>query len=142
MSSDPCGADNYPGRRSFDSLEVGSDIGSKSSNSSRKSFEDAETTHFLDQETTASYFTSPSTRSNKNSSGSRDRHQQDLLIETNVEAGTAIPYVDETEDMEAIKEKPVTWRSLPRKDPHACPSVGAINTNLNGIIHLLPIAIF
>ncbi|KAF2641048.1 MFS general substrate transporter [Massarina eburnea CBS 473.64] len=39
-----------------------------------------------------------------------------LHIETNVQAGAALPHNDETEQAEAVKEKPVTWRSLPRKD--------------------------
>jgi MFS family permease len=37
-------------------------------------------------------------------------------IETNIRAGTALPQVDETEQAEAAKEKPISWRSLPRKD--------------------------
>lgn len=41
---------------------------------------------------------------------------RDLTIETKVEAGTALPHVDDTEVADAAKEKPVSWRSLPRKD--------------------------
>ncbi|KAF2802485.1 MFS general substrate transporter [Mytilinidion resinicola] len=33
-----------------------------------------------------------------------------------VEAGTGLPHIDEDEGAGAAKEKPVTWRSLPRKD--------------------------
>lgn len=46
----------------------------------------------------------------------RDRRSHDLLIETNVQAGTALPHVDDTENADAAKSKPVSWRSLPRKD--------------------------
>jgi hypothetical protein len=45
-----------------------------------------------------------------------DGHSRSLNLETNARAGTALPHIDETEQTEAIKEKPVTWRSLPRKD--------------------------
>jgi hypothetical protein len=41
---------------------------------------------------------------------------RDRIIETKVEAGTALPHVDDTEIADAAKEKPVSWRSLPRKD--------------------------
>jgi len=117
MSSRHRDTDNYPGRRSpSERLEAGSDIESKSSNSSRKSLEDAGTASLLDQESTASFIPRSSTSSPSGSSGRRDRRQQDLLIDTNVEAGTALPHIDELESVEAIKEKPVTWRSLPRKD--------------------------
>ncbi|KAF2795066.1 MFS general substrate transporter [Melanomma pulvis-pyrius CBS 109.77] len=51
-----------------------------------------------------------------NSSSSRDRRPRNLILETNAQAGTALPHVDETEQVEAIKEKFVSWRSLPRKD--------------------------
>ncbi|PSN75512.1 MFS general substrate transporter [Corynespora cassiicola Philippines] len=46
----------------------------------------------------------------------RNRRHRDLVIETNIEAGAAVPHIDETEQAEAAKEKPVSWRSLPRKD--------------------------
>jgi hypothetical protein len=44
------------------------------------------------------------------------RRSRDLLIETTVRAGTALPHVDDTENAEAAKAEPVAWRSLPRKD--------------------------
>jgi hypothetical protein len=46
----------------------------------------------------------------------RDRRSRDLILNTNLQAGTALPQVDETEQVEATKEKPISWRSLPRKD--------------------------
>ncbi|KAL5117329.1 hypothetical protein ACEQ8H_004774 [Pleosporales sp. CAS-2024a] len=49
-------------------------------------------------------------RSNSRS-GSRD-----LFLETNVQAATALPHMDDTENADAAKSKPVPWRSLPRKD--------------------------
>jgi hypothetical protein len=45
--------------------------------------------------------------------GNRSR---DLFIEINNQAGTALPHVDDTENADAAKGKPVLWRSLPRKD--------------------------
>jgi MFS family permease len=38
-----------------------------------------------------------------------------LLINTEIQAGTAVPHVDDTEQTEATN-KPVSWSSLPRKD--------------------------
>ncbi|KAF2117411.1 major facilitator superfamily domain-containing protein [Lophiotrema nucula] len=49
-------------------------------------------------------------------SSDRDRRERQLLLETNVEAGTGLPQVDDTEQVEATKEKAVAWRDLPRKD--------------------------
>ena len=48
--------------------------------------------------------------------GARRQPQRQLSIDTNVRAGTALPQVDDTEQAEAAKEKPISWRSLPRKD--------------------------
>ena len=42
--------------------------------------------------------------------------QRQFSIETNIRAGTALPQIDDTEQAEAAKEKPISWRSLPRKD--------------------------
>ncbi|KAF1850151.1 MFS general substrate transporter [Cucurbitaria berberidis CBS 394.84] len=44
------------------------------------------------------------------------RRSRDFLIDTNVQAGTAIPSADVSERTEATKGKLVAWRSLPRKD--------------------------
>jgi len=44
------------------------------------------------------------------------RRSRDLVIETNVRSGTGLPHVDDTENAEAAKGQPVSWRSLPRKD--------------------------
>jgi hypothetical protein len=44
------------------------------------------------------------------------RRSRDLVIATNVQAGTALPHVDDTENADAAKGKPVSWRSLPRRD--------------------------
>ncbi|KAH7381304.1 major facilitator superfamily domain-containing protein [Phaeosphaeria sp. MPI-PUGE-AT-0046c] len=46
----------------------------------------------------------------------RSCRSRDLLIETNVRGGTALPHLDDTENAHAAKSKPVSWRSLPRKD--------------------------
>lgn len=46
----------------------------------------------------------------------RGRRSRDLLIDTNVQGGTAMPHVDDTENADVAKSKPVSWRSLPRKD--------------------------
>lgn len=42
--------------------------------------------------------------------------QRQLSIETNIRPSTALPHIDDTEQAEAAKEKPIPWRSLPRKD--------------------------
>jgi hypothetical protein len=44
------------------------------------------------------------------------RRSRDQRIVTNVHAGIALPQIDDTEIAEAAKEKPILWRSLPRKD--------------------------
>jgi hypothetical protein len=41
---------------------------------------------------------------------------RDLLIATNLHAGTGLPHVDDTENLKSAKDEPVSWRSLPRKD--------------------------
>jgi MFS family permease len=51
----------------------------------------------------------------ENLTGGR-RRSRDQFLKTNIEAGTALPHVDDTEIAEAAKERPVSWRSLPRKD--------------------------
>ena len=48
--------------------------------------------------------------------GQSRRRSRDLLIDTTVRAGTALPNVDDTELADAVKEPPVAWRELPRKD--------------------------
>lgn len=47
---------------------------------------------------------------------SRRRRSRDLSIETNIQAGTALPQVDDSENANAAESKPISWRSLPRKD--------------------------
>lgn len=47
---------------------------------------------------------------------SSQAQQRQLSIEINIRAGTGLPQIDETEQAEAAKERPITWRSLPRKD--------------------------
>ena len=42
--------------------------------------------------------------------------QRQLSIDTNVHAGTGLPRIDFSEQAETAKEKPISWRSLPRKD--------------------------
>ncbi|KAL6709845.1 hypothetical protein ACN47E_000630 [Coniothyrium glycines] len=44
------------------------------------------------------------------------RRSRDLFIDTTVRAGTALPQVDDSEQTEATKEKPISWKALPRKD--------------------------
>lgn len=51
-----------------------------------------------------------------NGNSSREHRSRDLLLETNIQAGTAVPHRDDTENADAAKSKPVSWRSLPRKD--------------------------
>lgn len=46
----------------------------------------------------------------------RPHAQRQLSIETNVHAGTGLPQIDDTEEVEAAKEKPISWMALPRKD--------------------------
>lgn len=41
---------------------------------------------------------------------------RELSIDTNLRAGTALSQIDDTEQAEAAKEKPISWHSLPRKD--------------------------
>lgn len=48
-------------------------------------------------------------------SDSRGR-SRDLFVETNVQPGTALTHVDDSESADASKSQPVSWRSLPRKD--------------------------
>lgn len=59
---------------------------------------------------------SDSESENLNSLAEQGRRSRDLLINTTVQAGTGLPHVDDTEQAEATKEKPVSWRALPRKD--------------------------
>jgi hypothetical protein len=47
--------------------------------------------------------------------GIKRRESHDLLIDTSIEAGTALPHIDDTEQTKAAS-KPVAWSSLPRKD--------------------------
>jgi hypothetical protein len=115
MSSNFFGTDNYPGRQSSSESLAGSEFRSESSNSSKKSLEDAETA-LIHQENIVPLVTSTLTLSHNGDSYSRDRHRQGLSIDSNVTAGTALPHVDETENVRAVKEEPVTWVSLPRKD--------------------------
>ena len=61
-------------------------------------------------------YTSDSDDEGVDGHSSRGRRSRDLLIETSVQAGTALPHVDDTENAEAAKGKPISWRSLPRKD--------------------------
>lgn len=46
------------------------------------------------------------------------RGSRDLLIDTSIRAGTALPHVhdNDTEQTHATKEPPISWRELPRKD--------------------------
>jgi hypothetical protein len=44
------------------------------------------------------------------------RRSRDLLTATNLQAGTRLPHVDDTENVKSAKDEPVSWRSLPRKD--------------------------
>ncbi|KAJ4352754.1 hypothetical protein N0V95_003972 [Ascochyta clinopodiicola] len=46
----------------------------------------------------------------------RPQPQRNLSIDTSIRAGTALPQVDDTEQAEAAKGQPISWRSLPRKD--------------------------
>lgn len=100
MSSEQLFADKYPpSRTSSEDSDVISEIESKSIASSSKSLELA----------------SPA-EPDPSISWRADRRQQDLLIETNVQAGYALPQVDDAEQTEVTKKEPISWRSLPRKD--------------------------
>ncbi|KAF2825276.1 MFS general substrate transporter [Ophiobolus disseminans] len=44
------------------------------------------------------------------------RRSRDQSVETSIRAGNALLHVDDTENAEAAKGKPISWRSLPRKD--------------------------
>ena len=61
---------------------------------------------------------SQSSSDQKIDANSRGRwpNEQTLLLNTSIQAGTALPHIDEDEQTPAVKEKLVTWRSLPRKD--------------------------
>jgi hypothetical protein len=48
--------------------------------------------------------------------GDRTRRSRDLLLETDIRASTASRNAIDGEDADATKEKPIAWRSLPRKD--------------------------
>lgn len=61
-------------------------------------------------------YTSDSDDHGYDAHGAQSRQSRGLLIDTNLSAGTGLPDVDETEQAESIDEKPVSWRSLPRKD--------------------------
>lgn len=110
-------ADTYPeSRTSSENPQVASLIGHKSSTSSKKGSEDTEDARVLGQQHIASDSDSENGEVVDRNPSGRDRRQPNLLIETNVEAGTALPQIDDTEQTEAIKEKPVTWAALPRKE--------------------------
>lgn len=47
---------------------------------------------------------------------SAKNQSRDHFLTTNVQAGTTLPHNDDSEIAKATKEKPVSWRSLPRKD--------------------------
>jgi hypothetical protein len=47
--------------------------------------------------------------------GKERQRSRDLLINTSVRPGTALPHIDDTEQTKAAS-KPVAWSSLPRKD--------------------------
>jgi hypothetical protein len=109
----------HPELRSSPRSSVSNEVnnGARSSTSLRTSSNCTETTHFLDRDSKSAdkLFNSHRKPSSINAVGRHPR-QQDLFIETNVQADIALPHVDETGNTEATKEKPVTWRSLPRKD--------------------------
>ncbi|KAF1912026.1 major facilitator superfamily domain-containing protein [Ampelomyces quisqualis] len=63
----------------------------------------------------------PGYNSDSDNGGTRGHNRsrprsRDLLIETDIQAGTSLPHVDDTENADAAKSKPVSWSSLPRKD--------------------------
>ncbi|ORX99628.1 major facilitator superfamily domain-containing protein [Clohesyomyces aquaticus] len=93
---------------SSDDSDVASSIGSSKKTSPRLSLEYVEQDRFIGEGNT-------NNGSSINPSG-RDRRESELLIKTNVQAGTGQPQVDESEQAEAAKGEPISWRSLPRKD--------------------------
>jgi hypothetical protein len=79
----------------------------------------SERNHFRDQGhrgTSRKNYTSDSDNEGIGGNSRRSDRSRDLFIETNPQAGTALPHVDDTENADAAKGKPVSWRSLPRKD--------------------------
>jgi hypothetical protein len=60
------------------------------------------------------YITNSDNTGNGRESGRGDESRD--LLATNTQAGTALPHVDDTENADAAKGKPISWRSLPRKD--------------------------
>ncbi|KAF2181058.1 MFS general substrate transporter [Zopfia rhizophila CBS 207.26] len=105
-------SDDYTPRRSTSSenCDIALSIGTKKSTSSQ-SLE-------LTEREDYAYGNSSSSNHSFSDDGlsNANRHERSLLIQTNIQAGTALPHVDESEQAEATNEKPVAWRSLPRKD--------------------------
>ncbi|KAF2472476.1 MFS general substrate transporter [Lindgomyces ingoldianus] len=96
---------------SSDDSDVALSIGSSKKTSPSQSFE------FTEQDLLIRENNVPDSSNGRNLTYSgRDRHERELFITTNVQAGTALPQVDVTEQTEATKEEPISWRSLPRKD--------------------------
>lgn len=91
---------------------------SASSSTTKLQVEDAENAQFLGQETEDDDILSNQDKLDETDTpiNRRHQHQQGIFIQTTVQAGTALPHVDGTEQSEAVKGKPVTWLSLPRKD--------------------------
>lgn len=89
---------------------------SRSTQSSKHAGEEA---HFLGQTNPSPSGTSTND-SDDDEPSARDQqpsHQSPgLLINTNIQNSTALPNIDDTEDLDTSREKPVSWRSLPRKD--------------------------
>lgn len=79
---------------------------------------DEEDAHLLEQTSTSIKIRphEPGMAESGDSGVQRNGRSRDLFIQTGAEGGTARPLIDETEQVQAAKEKPVTWLSLPRKD--------------------------
>jgi len=110
--------------RGFPTNPIHSDDDTTGNNSSRESYDrnyasDQPSTPDLHRQqrfSSSSAFDSDSEDEETADPTGRRRRSRDHFLKTNIEAGTTLPHVDDTEIADAMKEKPVSWRSLPRKD--------------------------
>ncbi|KAF2650349.1 MFS general substrate transporter [Lophiostoma macrostomum CBS 122681] len=106
-------ADAAP-RSSASSSDTGSIEGDK--NDRRKSLGDLDYDEFVGSDRRPGPSTQDAVPVDDVSHSGRDRRARDLLLNTNLHSVAASPQIDETEQIEAVNEKPISWRALPRKD--------------------------
>lgn len=106
------------GREGSDGSSLKDDVGVYASNNSSVSRRGEH--RFQDQERPLSpsrFDLSDSDDEDYTAHGNRTRRSRDHLLETDVRDATAPQHVDDDdENTDTTKEKPVAWRSLPRKD--------------------------